>query len=132
MAKFQEANELRGTTTRDTARAVTGSATDPVADSAPRAEMRLLPSFFIIGPPRTGTSWLHETLRSHTLLPSPSKETRFFDTHFHRGLKWYLAHYEIGSGKQRIGEVAPTYFASALARERMSRVVRDARIICIF
>jgi hypothetical protein len=128
MAKFREANELIGTTTRGTAREVTGYTTDHVAEG----DMRLLPSFFIIGPPRTGTSWLHETLRSHTLLPSPSKETRFFDTHFHRGLKWYLAHYEIGSGKQRIGEVAPTYFASALARERMSRVVRDARIICIF
>jgi hypothetical protein len=132
MAKFREANELRGTTARDIARDVTGSATDHVVDCAPPADVRPLPSFFIIGPPRTGTSWLYETLRSYTLLPSPSKETRFFDTHFHRGLKWYLAHYEIGSGKQRIGEVAPTYFASALARERMSRVVRDARIVCIF
>ncbi len=132
MAKFQAANELGGTTTGDIVHDVAGYGAHEGVDSTSPADMRLLPSFFVIGPPRTGTSWLHEILRPHTLLPSPSKETRFFDTHFHRGLKWYLAHYETGSGKQRIGEVAPTYFASALARERMSRVVRDAKIICIF
>jgi hypothetical protein len=97
-----------------------------------QVERKLLPSFFIVGPPRTGTSWLHEILSSHTLLPSPSKETRFFDTHFHRGLKWYLAHYENSKGERRIGEVAPTYFASALARERMMRIVPDAKIVCVF
>jgi len=91
-----------------------------------------LPSFFIIGPPRTGSSWLHEILSPHTLLPSPSKETRFFDTHFHRGLKWYLAHYENSSGERCMGEVAPTYFASAQARERMAVIVPDAKIVCVF
>jgi hypothetical protein len=92
----------------------------------------LLPSFFVVGPPRTGSSWLHEVLRPHTLLPSPSKETRFFDTHFHRGLKWYLAHYEKVLGEHRIGEVAPTYFASASARERIALTVPQAKIVCVF
>ena len=95
-------------------------------------EERSLPSFFIIGPPRTGSSWLHEVLASHALLPSPSKETRFFDTHFHRGLKWYTAHYANRYGEQQIGEVAPTYFASAVARERMVQVVPTAKIVCVF
>ena len=44
-----------------------------------------LPSFFVIGPPRTGSSWLHEVLTPHAILPSPSKEMRFFDNHFNRG-----------------------------------------------
>src|SRR5215467_11453066 len=48
----------------------------------------LLPSFFIVGPPRTGTSWLHEILQSHTCLPRV-KETRFFDERFDRGVAWY-------------------------------------------
>lgn len=95
-------------------------------------ERKSLPSFFIVGPPRTGSSWLHEVLSPHTLLPSPSKETRFFDTHFHRGLKWYLAHYENSNGERRMGEVAPTYFASAPARERMMRIVPDSKIVCVF
>jgi hypothetical protein len=91
-----------------------------------------LPSFFVVGPPRTGSSWLYEVLRSHALLPSHSKETRFFDAHFHRGLKWYLAHYERPHGGRLIGEVAPTYFASTAARERIALTVPHAKIICVF
>jgi hypothetical protein len=94
---------------------------------------RRLPSFFVIGPPRTGTSWLHEVLSQCTLLPSPTKETRFFDVHFHRGTDWYLRHYRGQAKSSRlIGEVAPTYFASDQARERMLQTVPCARVICIF
>jgi Sulfotransferase domain len=93
---------------------------------------RSLPSFFIVGPPRTGSSWLYEILSSHVVLPAPSKETRFFDIHFDRGFKWYLAHYKNSGRKRRVGEVAPTYFASAQARERLSQTVPDARIVCVF
>jgi len=95
-------------------------------------DTRSLPSFFIVGPPRTGSSWLYEVLSSQAVLPAPSKETRFFDVHFDRGLKWYLAHYRNGNARRRMGEVAPTYFASNLARERLSQMVPDARIICVF
>jgi hypothetical protein len=93
--------------------------------------LRHLPSFFIIGPPRTGTTWLYEVLSKHTVLPSPTKETRFFDTHFHRGIHWYLAHFAPTEGKQ-VGEVAPTYFVSHHARERVARLIPQARVICIF
>jgi Sulfotransferase domain len=95
-------------------------------------DQQSLPSFFVVGPPRTGSSWLHEILSSHTRLPSPSKETRFFDTHFNRGLDWYIAHYAPADGVRRMGEVAPTYFASALARERIARTVPRAKVVCIF
>ena len=30
-----------------------------------QGSMRQLPSFLIVGPPRTGTSWLHEILSKH-------------------------------------------------------------------
>ena len=91
-----------------------------------------LPSFFIVGPPRTGTSWLHEILRRHAVLPFPTKETRFFDCHFHRGIEWYRAHYPRERATLPVGEIAPTYFASREARERMAQVVPGARIVCIF
>src|SRR5258705_10557350 len=55
--------------------------------------IRSLPSFFVIGPPRTGTTWLYEVLRNRALLPGPTKETRFFDTHFNRGMEWNRAHF---------------------------------------
>jgi Sulfotransferase domain len=91
-----------------------------------------LPAFFVVGPPRTGTSWLHEVLREHTHLPSPAKETRFFDTHFERGIPWYQAHYPSLGPDRPIGEIAPTYFASVLARKRIAQLVPEAKIICIF
>src|ERR1700678_487294 len=104
----------------------------PIAGRPVAIDETALPSFFIVGPPRTGSSWLHEVLSVHAALPSPSKETRFFDTHFHRGLKWYAAHYRDTGGNWRRGEVAPTYFASDAARERMAQIVPDAKIVCVF
>jgi hypothetical protein len=102
------------------------------ADTPHSGEAAVLPSFFIIGPPRTGTSWLHEVLREQTILPHPTKETRFFDVHFHRGLEWYRAHFSKASNGQPAGEVAPTYFASAEARERIAQMIPHARVVCIF
>lgn len=94
--------------------------------------MTALPTFFIVGPPRTGTTWLHEVLKDRAVLPKSIKETRFFDNHFHRGVEWYRAHFPSPIPGKRIGEVAPTYFASGAARERIARVVPHARVVCVF
>ncbi len=113
---------------------VLGQEVRPLAATlgAVQTEEARLPSFFVIGPPRTGSSWLYEVLSAHTHLPSPSKETRFFDVHFERGFKWYAAHYR-GVGKMRCkGEIAPTYFASSEARARIAQLVPSARIVCVF
>jgi len=91
-----------------------------------------LPSFFVVGPPRTGTTWIYEALRKHANLPAPTKETRFFDLHFHRGLAWYRAHFPSTNSGRLIGEVAPTYFASREACARIARHVPYARVVCIF
>ena len=91
-----------------------------------------LPSFFVVGPPRTGTTWLHSVLSQCTWLSHPTKETRFFDKNFDRGLDWYASHYKRAAGERVVGEVAPTYFASPSARERIARMIPGARIVCIF
>ena len=91
------------------------------------------PSFFVIGPPRTGTSWIHDLLSRYTSLPNHIKETRFFDLHFNLGLDWYLRYFgHPGDTDKPRGEVAPTYFASAQARERIARTFPRAKVICIF
>jgi hypothetical protein len=94
--------------------------------------LQRLPSFFVIGPPRTGTSWLHSVLRQRAWLSDPTKETRFFDRHFDRGLEWYRSHYRGADSGRRIGEVAPTYFASPEARMRIARLMPQAKIVCTF
>lgn len=92
----------------------------------------MLPSFFIVGPPRTGTTWLYEILRHRATLPQATKETRFFDVHFHRGLRWYQGHYPSSERTQVVGEVAPTYFASREARHRIQELIPTAKVVCIF
>jgi Sulfotransferase domain len=92
-----------------------------------------MPSFVLCcRPPRTGTSWLYEVLRGRVILPLATKETRFFDTHFHRGLEWYRAHYPPQTVSSCVGEVAPTYFASVEASHRIAQLIPAARVVCIF
>ena len=94
--------------------------------------IRALPSFFVVGPPRTGSTWLYETLRDRALLPAPTKETRFFDTHFYRGVEWYRSHFPASTANRRVGEIAPTYFASTEAVERIATLLPHAKVVCVF
>lgn len=90
-------------------------------------------AFFVIGPPRTGTSWIHDVLAPHTSLPNNVKETRFFDLHFHRGFNWYLRYFpDAQTASKPRGEIAPTYFASVRARENIVKSSPNAKVVCIF
>ncbi|HEY3975402.1 MAG TPA: sulfotransferase [Candidatus Sulfotelmatobacter sp.] len=102
------------------------------AGAAVKSAVSPLPSFFVVGPPRTGTSWLHTVLSKGAWLSHPTKETRFFDKYFDRGLSWYGSHYRKVCDGRAIGEVAPTYFASPEARERIARLIPHAKIVCTF
>jgi hypothetical protein len=104
----------------------------PLILTANNVAYQKLPTFFVVGPPRTGTSWLHTVLSQCTWLSHPTKETRFFDINFDRGLDWYASHYKRAVGGRVVGEVAPTYFASPNARERIARLIPSAKIVCIF
>jgi len=73
--------------------------------------LRCLPSFCLIGPPRTGTSWLHGILAQPVLLPNPTKETRFFDIHFRRGMQGYRSQGAGGSGPNRSDREGGVYLS---------------------
>lgn len=90
-----------------------------------------LPSFVHVGPPRTGTTWLHEVLTGHIGLPS-EKETRFFDVRYDRGVKWYCNLFGDYPADVPAGEMGPTYFSNAIARERIKRDIPDCKIIVTF
>jgi len=89
------------------------------------------PNFIHVGPPRTGTTWLHEVLIGHCGLPSV-KETHFFDSAYNRGADWYLGLFQNPDPALPMGEIAPTYFSNRLARERIKKHIPDSRIICTF
>jgi len=90
-----------------------------------------LPDFLFVGPERTGSAWLHKALEGHVGLPEGVKETRFFDRHWAKGLNWYLWHYRHARPGNLIGEIAPTYFQSHAARERIAKAAPKCRIICV-
>jgi hypothetical protein len=96
----------------------------PKAQPAPAGE---LPALFCVGPPRTATTWLHAVLRERLSLPR-LKETYFFDKFHSRGLAWYLSHFERLDGRMR-GEIAPSYFFSEDARQRIRAAAGRARIV---
>jgi Sulfotransferase domain len=87
-----------------------------------------LPGFIHVGPPRTGTTWLHEALKGHIGLPK-IKETRFFDTYYNRGVEWYCNTFDDYPPEVPAGEMGPTYFSNAVARERIKLHIPDCKII---
>ncbi len=90
-----------------------------------------LPSFIHVGPGRTGTTWLHEVLKGHIGLPSV-KETRFFEVHYDRGLEWYCSLFGDYPADAPAGEMGPSYFSNAVARERIKHHIPDCKIISAF
>jgi hypothetical protein len=89
-----------------------------------------LPDFIAVGPPRTGTTWLHRVLTGHVGLPSGIKETQFFAWNYELGLQWYLSYFRDASPDLPLGEIAPTYFDHPQARSRIAEVIPGCRIIC--
>jgi len=96
------------------------------------AQTRSLPSWLMLGPPRTGSTWLYDVLHTRALLPSPTKETRFFDVHFDRGLDWYLDHFPHNPNELVVGEVAPTYFGSPEACARIASTLPNVKLVVVF
>lgn len=91
-----------------------------------------LPGFIAVGPPRTGTTWLHGILYRRACLPEHTKETYFFDTFYAKGLNWYRAYFRYCDETRLVGEIAPTYFPFQHVRERIARDIPGCKIICTF
>lgn len=89
-----------------------------------------LPDFIGVGPPRTGTTWLHRVLSGHVGLPAGIKETQFFRWNYAMGLDWYQSFFCDCPASLPVGEIAPTYFDSPEARERIAAAIPQCRIIC--
>jgi hypothetical protein len=87
--------------------------------------------FVCIGPQRTGTTWLYESLQQHPRLyvPEAVKETMFFDRRYERGFDWYAQYFSESRHDQRCGEVASTYFDSPKVPSRVHDVAPQCTII---
>ena len=75
---------------------------------------RTLPIALVVGPMKSGTSWIHDYLeaRGDICLPHLVKETYYFDRFHSRGIDWYserFSHFD-ASKHAAIVEVAPSLF----------------------
>ncbi len=87
-----------------------------------------LPDFIGLGPPRTGTTWLHRMLRDQVDLPHGVKETQFFTTFYSKGIDWYAHHFRYATGERKIGEICP-YFVAPKAPARIRRHLPDCKFL---
>jgi hypothetical protein len=90
-----------------------------------------LPTFFVIGAMRSGTTSLHSYLRSHPDIYLHLKEPHFFDGKFERGLDWYRNLFAEAADAKAVGESTPTYMYSDLALTRMREIVPEARLVAM-
>src|SRR5579872_2619142 len=84
--------------------------------SMSQKEKYRLPEFLGVGPPRTGTTWLHNVLEGHVDLPYGIKETGFFSVYYDKGIDWYARHFRYATGERPVGEIS-CYFFEAEARK---------------
>lgn len=79
---------------------------------------RVLPSFLLCGGQRCGTTSLYRALAAHPAILKPvlHKGVHYFDTGYHRGPRWYRAHFPRQRTVNRIADqlgVAPLVFESS-------------------
>lgn len=96
----------------------------------------MLPSFFVVGAQKSGTTSLHSYLAAHPSISLPDgKETKFFvdDERFVRGVEYYRAHWPSGTATgQLVGEVDPDYLYFDVALERMEQILDIGKTKFIF
>jgi len=92
--------------------------------------------FVLVGPFKTGTSWMDIYLRDHAnvVLPAEVKETFFFsdDDLYARGPEWFESLYPPVERSVLRGEVGPSYFRSEVALSRIKAVAPECRVVCSF
>lgn len=99
------------------------------------------PDFYIVGAPRSGTTWMYLALARHPGIFVPRlKEPHFFardldsgsyldSLYFVRAAHEYLALFHDASRDQLVGEGSTSYLFSRVAAEGIAAVRPDARII---
>ena len=97
-----------------------------------RAKTTVLPDALVVGPQRTGTTWIHRYLehRGDVALPRHVKETWFFTRYYSRGVPWYGSQFARDLQHNRTIEVAPTYFHHCEVPGRIAEDLGRIPVVC--
>jgi len=101
--------------------------------AAARRGERLRPRFLILGAQKAGTTSLFRYLAQHPRVVEPVvKEIHFFDSSWHKGLDWYLAHFPRDPADGTVsGEGSPYYLFHPHCADRIHRAFPDARLVAL-
>ena len=92
-----------------------------------------LPDFFILGPPKTGSSSLYFYLNQHPeIFMSPKKETRFFDKDYENGLSFYTKYFKDAPSNAIRGEASAAYAFLPFVAERIKNHLPDSKLVLCF
>lgn len=91
-----------------------------------------LPDFLIIGAMKSGSTWLHDILTSHSEIEMPvdRKETHYFTRYYDRGIDWYESKFPRNTSKL-IGETTPSYLSAKACPSRIAELLPEVKLICI-
>jgi len=93
---------------------------------------KLLPSFFVVGGQKCGTTTLHNWLNQERFISLPDyKETHYFSRDYSKGINWYLNQFTNNDYNIR-GEVDPSYMFFPNALERIKEDIKNPKFIFIF
>ena len=104
--------------------------------------LHVLPDFYLIGAQKCGTSALYDYLVQHPCIhPCSTKEPRFFDKYFNRGINWYKTCYSYTLKKnieQKIfhrkfltGEATERYLEHPHVSKRIKKTTPNAKFIVL-
>lgn len=90
----------------------------------------MLPNFLLIGPGRSGTTWITKCLSAHPEIFIPRrKSTRYFSGNYANGLYWYESLFKDWSGERAIGEASAGYLPCAEAPARIKKLLPNVKLI---
>lgn len=101
----------------------TAAAADNSTAGHPNGTLQQLPQILIIGVRKGGTRALIEMLSLHSSVAAAQNEVHFFDweSHFQRGLPWYLSQMPYALPGQLTVEKTPAYFTSGKSPSACAR-----------
>lgn len=97
--------------------------------------MKNIPSFFVVGAQKAGTTSLHAWLKQQPDVRLPViKETHFFshEDKYRRGIEWYQNQFPAGSDGCVTGEIDPEYMFFGGSAQRIKDIVGSPKFIFIF
>ncbi|MBB4070257.1 hypothetical protein GGQ18_002865 [Salinibacter ruber] len=95
-----------------------------------------LPDFVIVGTCKSGSTSLHQNLRKHPDLYTPSNEVHYFYSRaqgrYNEGPEWYERHFDEAEDGQTVGEKTPLYARVPEVASRMHEMLPEAQLVWIF